>query len=76
MTEVKIVKLAKRSTADGLLQFMDDVPLGKKYAVLTEPILMQGVHRPTGTYWQRSMYQCVEGGWLPVEVFEESECDG
>lgn len=69
--EIIVVRLVRRATADGLLEFKDDVPIGTKYIVYKEPCTMHGMHVPTGTNWARSMYETIEGGWLPTEVLEE-----
>lgn len=68
--EIVVVKLIKRKTEDGLLEFYEDVPIGNKYVVYKEPVLVEGLHKPTCTYWQREMYEAVDGGWLPTELLE------
>lgn len=61
--------LVARSTADGLVEVNDDVPIGRVYEVMpgseTEVTM---VHKPTGKVHTKVMVQDVEGGWLPVEM--------
>jgi hypothetical protein len=73
---IKTVRLKARRTADGLLEVLDDVPLGRQYLVYAEAQPMDGLHKPTGTLWQRLMYEVVGGGWLPVEMLEDVTPNG
>ena len=71
----QLMKLVKLHTDDELLEVNDCVPLGTRYLVYADPIQMDGLHRPTGTLWTRTMYECVEGGWLPAEMLEVTRDD-
>ena len=68
--EVIAVNLVRKTTLDGLLEMLDNVPLGTKYVVYAETQWMRGVHNKTGTHWEREMYECVDDGWLPTELLE------
>jgi hypothetical protein len=73
---IKMVKLVRRATLDGLLEMCDHVILGTKYIVYSEPELMNGIHIPSRTPWTRMMYEDVDGGWLPVELVEDVNVNG
>jgi len=64
--------LVKRSTDDGLMEFHDDIPLGKLYQVVLESRMNKsGYNVIKKQKWTREMIQDVETeGWLPIECLQ------
>jgi hypothetical protein len=73
---VVTARLAKRKTDDGVLEVLDDLPLGRVYKVFPETAqLMPWRHRESGDVIERmSVWTIAEGspngGWFPIELLE------
>jgi hypothetical protein len=62
-------RLINHCTDDGLMEFRDDIPLGKVYLVdLSTRRILEGFNFVKGMCWQREMVEVVGGGWLPTEL--------
>jgi hypothetical protein len=65
------VELVKKATDDGLVEFEDDVPLGRKYLVdmeSTRVILL--LDDMTGGCHMKEIIYTVDGMWLPTECLK------
>jgi hypothetical protein len=65
------VELVKKATDDGLVEFEDDVPLGRKYLVdmeSTRVILL--LDDTTGGCHMKEIIYTVDGMWLPTECLK------
>lgn len=69
--------LIKRATSDGLVEFNDDVPLGKVYRIdLTLIQLKPMYHLDKLVAHEKEMVWDVKGGWLPTECLSWEGKDG
>jgi hypothetical protein len=64
-------ELVKRATADGLVEFEDDIPLGRVYLVEVDShqVLML-LNDETGDCHMKEVIYTDEGVWLPVECLK------
>ena len=68
-------KLKSRATADGALELLDTVPIGKEYAVDLDSVhTVTGVNIVKKICWSKDFiktYECREfAGALPVEILD------
>lgn len=72
INRVVTAKLIKKETANGLMSFKDDVPLGKIYKVDLDTRMVKTCYNlDKGNFWELEMIEDVEnGGWLPTELLE------
>jgi uncharacterized protein YajQ (UPF0234 family) len=67
-------KLIKRKTDDEMMEFEDDIPLGKIYKVdLETKQKIQGLNIITNNIWEREMIMDITGSFLPTELLEIGE---
>lgn len=65
------VELVKTATDDGLVEFEDDVQIGRRYLVdLDSQQVVMLQNDATGGYHMKEIIYTVEGSWLPVECLK------
>lgn len=66
--------LVKRATEDGLVEFEDHVPLGRRYRVDLDSIVRAApmTHDPDGKNisHRKDIIYTEDGGWLPLECLK------
>lgn len=68
MSKIVIAHLIKLATDDGMVEFNDDVPIGKMYKIDLSLLFLQYVwNERTGEGKEREMVWDTKGGWLPTE---------
>lgn len=69
-----IIKVIKLKTDDGLVEFKDEIKVGKEYAVDSDSKRWVGwFHVPTMTSVQRVSIRAINGKWFPIELFKIEE---
>lgn len=65
------VQLVKKATDDGLVEFEDDIPLGRVYLVeLDSRRTVMLLNDDTGGAHLKDIIYTVDGAWLPVECLK------
>lgn len=66
------VELTKTITDDGLIEFEDDVPVGRRYLVDLDSrqVVALQVDGAPGCFHMKEIIYTIDGAWLPVECLK------
>lgn len=70
MREAK-AKLIKHTTADGLFEVFENIPIDKEYDIDLDSIEMGlGYNTEKHIFWERYIIYTLSGEWFPLELLE------